>query len=130
MSITVSEVLNKRDLKTFVKLPFAMYKNDPIWVPQLINDDMEIFNKEKNPAFENADARLFIAWQNDRAVGRIAAIHSRVANKKYNTRNLRFGWFDAPDDPEVAAALFAAVEGWARELGMETVNGRTQISKI
>jgi hypothetical protein len=123
MSITVKEVLNKRDLKTFVKIPFPIYKGNPYWVPQPIRDDMEIFNRDKNPAFDNADARLFIALKDGKPVGRIAAILSRVANKKYSTKNLRFGWFDAPDDPEVAASLFAAVEGWARELGLETVTG-------
>lgn len=123
MSVTVKEVLDKKDLKKFVKLPFAMYKDSPMWVPQLIRDDMEIFNKEKNPAFDNADARLFLACRDGRPVGRVAAILSRVANEKYKTKNLRFGWFDTPDDSEVAAALFGAVEGWARELGMETVTG-------
>jgi len=123
MSITVKEVLNKKDLKTFVKLPFAMYKNDPMWVPQLIRDDMEVFNRAKNPAFDNADARQFLAYRDGKAVGRIAAILSRVANQKYNTKNLRFGWFDAPNDPEVAAALFKTVEDWAKELGMETLTG-------
>jgi hypothetical protein len=123
MSITVKEVLNKNDLKTFVKIPFALYKGNPFWVPQLINDDMEIFNRAKNPAFENADARLFLAYRDGKAVGRIAAILSRVANQKYKTRNLRFGWFDLPDDPETAAALFKVVEDWAKELGMETLTG-------
>ena len=117
MPVTIKEVLDKKALKTFVKLPFALYKNDPLWVPQLIHDDMEIFNKDKNPAFENADSRLFLAYRDGKPVGRIAAIDSRVANQKYATKNLRFGWFDAIDDPEVAAALFGAVEGWAKELG-------------
>jgi hypothetical protein len=123
MPVIVKEVLDKKDLKTFVMLPFAMYKNDPMWVPQLIQDDMEIFDKQKNPAFENADSRLFLAYKDGKPAGRVAAIDNRAANKKYNTRNLRFGWFDSVDDPEVAAALFRAVEGWARELGMETVTG-------
>jgi len=123
MSITVKEVLNKKDLKTFVKLPFAMYKNDPMWVPQLIRDDMEVFDRSKNPAFDSAEARQFLALKDGRPVGRIAAINSRVANQKYNTKNLRFGWFDAPNDPEVAAALFKTVEDWAKELGMETLTG-------
>jgi ribosomal protein S18 acetylase RimI-like enzyme len=123
MPVTVKEVLDKKELKKFVMLPFAMYKDNPLWIPQLIHDDMEIFDKEKNPAYENADSRLFLAYKDDKPAGRIAAIHSRVANKKYKTKNLRFGWFDAPDDPDVAAALFQAVEGWARELGLETVTG-------
>ncbi len=123
MSIVVKEVLKKRDLRTFVKLPFSIYKKDPLWVPQLIRDDMEVLDREKNPAFENADARLFLAYREGRPVGRIAAIHSRVANQKYKTRNLRFGWFDSPNDPEVAAALFKKIEDWAEKLGMETITG-------
>ena len=123
MPVTVKEVLNKKDLKAFVMLPFAMYKNDPMWVPQLIHDDMEIFDKEKNPAYENADSRLFLAYKDGKPAGRIAAIENRAANKKYHTKNLRFGWFDSADDPEVASALFKSVEGWAKELGMETITG-------
>jgi hypothetical protein len=123
MSVTVKEVLNKKDLKTFVKLPFTLYKNDPMWVPQLIRDDMEIFDKTKNPAFEYSDSRLFLATKDGKPVGRIAAINNRAANEKYGTKNLRFGWFDSINDPEVAAALFKAVEDWAGELGMDTLTG-------
>jgi hypothetical protein len=123
MSVEIKEVLDKKALKTFVKLPFPMYRKDPMWIPQLIRDDMEIFSREKNPAYENADARLFLAYKGGKPVGRVAAIHSRIANQKYGTKNLRFGWFDAPDDAEVAAALFQAVEDWARELGLETLTG-------
>jgi hypothetical protein len=123
MSVVIKEVLSKADLKKFVKLPFALYKNDPMWIPQLIHDEMEVFNKAKNPAYENADSRLFLACKDGKVAGRIAAIDNRAANKKYNTKNLRFGWFDCVDDPEVAASLFTAVEGWARELGHETVTG-------
>jgi hypothetical protein len=123
MPITVKEVKAKADLKRFVKLPFELYKDDPMWIPQLISDEMEIFDKEKNPAFENADSRLFLAYKDDKPVGRVAAINNRAANDKYKTKNLRFGWFDSVNDPEVAAALFQAVEGWAKELGHETLTG-------
>jgi uncharacterized protein YjgD (DUF1641 family) len=123
MIIEIKEVLDKKALKAFVKLPFALYKDDPMWIPQLVHDDMEIFDREKNPAFENADARLFMAYKDGKPVGRIAAIDNRAANQKYGTKNLRFGWFDAINDPEVAAALFQAAEGWAKELGHETLTG-------
>jgi hypothetical protein len=110
-------------MKKFVMLPFTLYNDSPLWVPQLIRDEMEIFDKDKNPAFEKADARQFLAFKDGRVAGRVAAIHSRIANEKYHTRNLRWGWFDTIDDPEVAAALFKAVEEWARELGLETLTG-------
>lgn len=123
MSVDIRIVENKRDLKTFVKLPFTIYKNDPYWVPPLISDDMATFNPDKNPAFELADAKLFVAYKDNRPVGRVAAILNHAANKKYDTRNMRFGWFESIDDYEVTAALLDAVEDWARETGMQTLTG-------
>ncbi|MCX6584454.1 MAG: hypothetical protein NT166_30150 [Candidatus Aminicenantes bacterium] len=123
MSIEIRTVETKKDLKTFVKVPFDIYKGNDCWVPQLIREEMEIFDRKKNPAFDSADCRLFIAYKDGKPVGRIAAILSYAANEKYNAKNLRFGWFDATDDYEVARALFDTAEAWGRELGMETFTG-------
>ncbi|MDQ1354052.1 MAG: N-acetyltransferase protein [Acidobacteriota bacterium] len=123
MSIEIRTVETKKDLKTFVKVPFDIYKGNDCWVPQLIREEMEIFNKKKNPAYDSADSRLFLAYKDGRPVGRIAAILSYAANEKYNIKNLRFGWFDTIDDYEVARALLASMEAWGRELGMETLTG-------
>ncbi|MCU0289099.1 MAG: N-acetyltransferase [Acidobacteria bacterium] len=123
MSIEIRAVETKKDLKKFVKVPFDFYKGNDCWVPPLIMDEMEIFNKKKNPAYETADSRLFIAYRDNKPVGRIAAILSYAANEKYNVKNLRFGWFDTIEDFEVARALFDKVEDWGRELGLETLTG-------
>ena len=123
MDIIIKEVRNQKERKAFVKVPFEILRGSPNWVPPLIHDEMETFDREKNPAYENADSRLFIAFRNNRPVGRIAAIHSRAANLKYGTRNLRFGWLDAIEEEPVFRALLGAVEAWAAELGMETVTG-------
>jgi hypothetical protein len=84
---------------------------------------MELLTPGKNPAFENAEAQTFLALRDGRIVGRIAAILSHAANRKYGTKNLRFSWFDTIDDLEVARALFAAVEDWGKQRGMETLTG-------
>lgn len=123
MSITIKTVETKKDLKTFVKFPFKIFKGNKYWVPPLILDEMEIFNRKKNPAYESADSRLFLAYRDGEVVGRIAAINSIIANEKYKTKNLRFGWFDTIDDQDVADSLFKAVEGWGKELGLETLTG-------
>ena len=123
MSVEIRVVETKQDLKTFVKVPFDLYKGDPYWVPPLIRDEMEIFNPKKNPAYEHAETRLFLAQKAGKTVGRTAAILSHAANEKYNTKNLRFGWFDTINDYEVARALLEAVEKWGKELGMETLTG-------
>lgn len=123
MAVEIKEVKSNSDLKHFVKFPLDLYKGHPLYVPQLISEDMEIFDRQKNPAFEYSDSRLFLAYKEGKLVGRVAAINNRAANEKYKTKNLRFGWFDFVDDAEVAGALMAQVEKWARELGMETLTG-------
>ncbi|HET6485190.1 MAG TPA: hypothetical protein VFH83_02150 [Spirochaetia bacterium] len=123
MSVEVSTVGSRRELKAFVTFPMRLYSGNPYWVPPLIRDEMETFTREKNPAFDEAEARLFLARRDGAVVGRVAAILSHAANRKYNTRNLRFGWFDTIEDFEVARALLAAVEAWGKELGMQTITG-------
>ena len=72
--ITIVEALTKSQLKEFVVFPFALYKNHPYWVPPLINDEMDTFDKTKNPVFSSADAHFYLAYKDNNIVGRIAAI--------------------------------------------------------
>jgi GNAT superfamily N-acetyltransferase len=123
MSVEIRLVETKRELKTFIRVPFEIYKGDPYWVPPLMMDDLDTFSPRKNPAYEHAEARLFLAYKDGKAVGRIIGILSHAANDKYNTKNLRFGWFETINDYEVARALLLAVENWGKELGMETMTG-------
>jgi ribosomal protein S18 acetylase RimI-like enzyme len=123
MSVEIRTVETKKELKTFVKLPFGIYKGNDYWVPQLIREEMEVFNPKKNPAYDTAETRLFLAYKDGKPVGRIAGVLSHAANNKYDTKNLRFGWFETIEDYEVTKALFDAVENWAKELGMETLTG-------
>ncbi len=123
MAVQIRVVQSKKDLKTFVKFPFSLYCGNQNWVPPLIREEMELFDEKKNPAYADAEARLFLAEKEGRPVGRVAAILSHAANRKYGTRNLRFGWFESIEDDEVASALFGAVRNWGREKGLETMTG-------
>jgi hypothetical protein len=123
MAIDISVVTDRRDLKRFVTFPIGLLGGNSNYVPPLVSDDLSTLSPRKNPAFEKSEARLFLARRDGRLVGRIAAIHNIPANQKYGAKNLRFGWFDTVDDPEVSAALFAAAETWGRQLGMETLTG-------
>ncbi|MCP5108595.1 MAG: hypothetical protein GY950_34740, partial [bacterium] len=123
MSIEIRKVETKKALKTFVKVPFTIYKGNDCWVPPLISEEMETFDPRKNPAYEGAESRLFVAYKDGEPVGRAAAILSHAANDKFGTKNLRFSWFDTVEDYEVSRALFDAVESWGKELGMETLTG-------
>lgn len=121
--LTVSPVAGRRQLQAFVRFPHRLYRGNPHWVPPLDADERDTLRPDRNPAFAHCQARLWLAWRDGRVVGRIAAIRNRLHEEKWGQRYLRFGWVDFVDDPEVSAALFAAVEGWARECGATAVHG-------
>lgn len=123
MSLEIKAVESKRGLKTFVKLPHKIFKGCTQWVPPLKREEVDTFNPSKNPAYEDAEAKLFLAFNNGEPVGRIAGIISHAANKKFRTRNARFGWFDPIEDYHVAESLFSAVKAWAEQRGMESLTG-------
>lgn len=121
--VEVREVVSKADLKRFVLFPNQMYRDVPQYIPPFVSDELEDWDRKKNPAFSYCDAKCFLAWRDEQIVGRIAAILSRKANEKWHTKRLRFTLVDFIDDFEVSSALFAAVEDWARQLGCNEVHG-------
>ena len=113
--ITIQEMTTKKELKTFVKFPFKLYKDNKYWVPPIINDEIESFDKNINPVFKHAEARFFIALKNNEIVGRVAAIINYTEVNQQNLKKMRFGWFDFIDDIEVSKMLLAKVE----EIGLQ-----------
>jgi len=123
MTLTIEEVTTYRQLDLFIKFPFSLYKGNPYWVPPLLMDEKNTLDWKKNPAFEVAQARYWLAYKDGKVVGRIAGIYINKSNEKWGQKNVRFGWVDFIDDREVSKALFKQVEDWALELGMEAVHG-------
>ena len=121
--VSIVEVTTRRQLRRFVDFPNQLYKDVPQFVPATYGDDLEDWDKKKNPAFSYCEARCWLALRGEEIVGRIGAILSRKANEKWGTNRLRFTQVDFIDDAEVSSALFETVENWARELGCSAVHG-------
>ncbi len=128
--ITVKEISTKKELKKFVKFPFKLYKNNKYWVPPIIKDEVESFDKTKNPVFQHADARFFLAFKNDKIVGRIVAIINWVEIKEQKIKKMRFGWFDFIDDIEVSTILLDKVIEIGKENELEFVEGPVGFSNL
>ena len=128
--ITVKEISTKTELKTFVKFPFDLYKNNDCWVPPLINDELATFDKDKNPAFDTADARFFLAYQNNKVVGRVAAIINHTEINQQQLKKMRFGWFDFIDDLDVSRALLKEVETIGVANNLEYMEGPVGFSNL
>jgi GNAT superfamily N-acetyltransferase len=128
--VTLKEAISKSELKKFVKFPFSLYKNSPFWVPPIINDELESFDREKNPAFKNADAWFFLAFKNDQLVGRVVAIINWLEVRDQKIRKIRFGWFDFVDDPEVSEALLNKVSEIAKQYELDYMEGPVGFSNL
>ncbi|MBC7606645.1 MAG: GTP cyclohydrolase [Burkholderiales bacterium] len=128
--ILIQEVTTKKLLKDYVTFPFSLYENHPYWVPPLINDEMEGFDKTKNPAFETAEAYLYLAYIDNKIVGRIAAIINWNEVRDQHKRKVRFGWWDVIDDIAVTKALLEKVYELGRKNNLEYVEGPIGFSNL
>ena len=122
--IIIKEVTNKKELKAFVHFPNVLYRGNPYYVPQIESMDRDTLTPGKNHAFEVCEGKCWLAYdQKGEIVGRVAGIINHKYNEKTGEKICRFGWIDFIDDPNVVKALMDTVEGYAREKGMDTMNG-------
>lgn len=117
------QVETLHDVKVWLHLDRAIYRDAPMWVCPLDDDIEKIFAPECNHLFEGGEAVRWIAFdENDKAVGRIAAFYNREQAKI--TQNMGCcGFFEAIDEQEVANLLFDAAREWLSERGLEGMDG-------
>jgi hypothetical protein len=123
MTITLETVRTKKQKKDFVHLPFEIYRNNPYWVPPLKLDEMKAFDPDSNPALRFCEAEYWVAYRNQRPVGRIVAIINHKYNEKVGKKLGRFSKLEFVDDKEVFETLMKKALGWLKEKGMDTVHG-------
>ena len=128
--ITIIEANTKKLISDYVKFPFALYKNHPYWVPPLIQEEIESFDKTKNPAFESAEAYFYLAYKNNTIVGRIAAIINWDEVNNQEKKKVRFGWWDVIDDVDVTKVLLEKVYELGRKNNLEYVEGPMGFSNL
>jgi GNAT superfamily N-acetyltransferase len=128
--ITIKEAITKKEMTAFVKFPFTLYKDNKYWVPPIIADELESFDKTKNPVFKNAEAYFYLAYKNNEIVGRISAIINWGEVNDQHKKKVRFGWFDVIDDIEVTKALLEKVYELGLKNNLEHVEGPMGFSNL
>lgn len=124
MAVTIKQVTDRKELRRFAKFPNDLYRGNKFFVPQIVSMDMDTFDPKKNRAFEVCEGEYWLALdETGKVVGRIAGIINHKYNDKVGQKICRFGWIDFIDSQEVASALLAKVEEYARNKGMDFVEG-------
>jgi GNAT superfamily N-acetyltransferase len=121
--VEVNALGEKADWRAFIELPYALYRNDPYWVPPLRIQVKELIDRKKHPFYANADAEFFLARRNGEVVGRIAAIFDRAHNRFHDESAGFFGFFECVDDASVAEALLARAREWVDRRGAKFLRG-------
>src|SRR5882724_802320 len=121
--IEISRVASPAERDRFIKFPWRIYENDPVWVPPLLLERKQFLDRKKHPFYEHGDAALFLARAGGEVVGRIMACHDPKYNALHQSNVGFFGMFESIDDQQVASALLDAAADWLRQLGRDQIMG-------
>ncbi len=123
MGVSVRRVASARDMRQFVRLPFRLYADDPLFVPPLLSERKRFFSRA-NPLFEFTEVEYFLACdEGGRLLGRVSAHVNRRHNDYWHERTGFFGFLESVPDLEVARALLSAAEDGLRQKGMTLIRG-------
>jgi GNAT superfamily N-acetyltransferase len=119
----VTFVSSDSEKKEFLHFPYTHYKDDTYWVAPLMIEQKKLLNKEKNPFYKNAEAAFFLAEEDGKPAGRIAAIIDHRYNKHHGTKTGFFGFYESNHSQGVTNLLFRVAEDWLRDRGMSDLLG-------
>ncbi len=123
METIVKPVQTRRERKAFLELPWQLYKDDPIWVPPLRQNQKALVGYARHPFHEVAQMQTFLAYADGQPCGRIAAIVNPAFTQYHNEELGFWGFFESIDNQEVATKLFDAARAWLAERGIQRMRG-------
>ncbi len=121
--LKIVEVKNNRDLRKFVKFVNDLYKGNEFFVPDLIVDEVNTLRKDKNPAYDFSEAVFYLAYKDNKIVGRIGVMVNHRSNQKWEQSYARFTHFDFIDNYEVSSTLMETAIAWAKKNGYIAIHG-------
>jgi len=121
--VSVEPVKTKADQKAFIQFAWDHYKGDPYWVPPLRGEIKGLLNYRHHPFYDKSEIQTFLAYRDNKIVGRIAAIIDGFHNEHHKEERGMFGFFETIDDEEVAKALFDAVKQWFASRNIDQLRG-------
>ena len=124
----ITEVKTKKDLREFIKLPFALYGADPMYSPLPVTEQKKHFNPDKNPFYKDAQVKLFLLEKDGKISGRIASVIDRRHLAYHGDGAGFFGFYESVNDVAVARALLDRVEAELKGAGLRTMRGPMSFS--
>ena len=80
----IRPVETRKDLRSFIDLPYSLYSHSPHWIPPVRLNVAHMLSPKKNPFFRHGEIKLFIAKRGAEFVGRIAAVRNGMHLRRYD----------------------------------------------
>jgi len=122
-TVVVQEVSGKKDRHDFITLPWRLYRDDPNWVPPLLQDMHNTLDPRKNALLRLGPYRFILARRNGVPVGRLGVGMDLRLNQSKGENLSYITLFESVNDYAVAESLLAAGEKWLRSQGAAVVTG-------
>ena len=126
-TLRIEYVEGKQAKNEFIRVPWPLYRDDPMWVPPLLLE-RRMHLSPSNPYFEHAKYMSWVAYRNTKPVGRISAQIDQLHLDRYQNATGFFGMLEAEDDPAAFQLLMKTAESWLRDQGMKHISGPFNLS--
>jgi GNAT superfamily N-acetyltransferase len=113
----IVSVNSKKELAAFIDFPHDLYKDDPNYVPELFIAQRDLLTK--HPFHKHNSLQPFLAYEDGKIIGRIAAIMNNAHNEFNKVNDGFWGFFDCINDQETADMLFHAADMWLKGKGAD-----------
>jgi predicted GNAT family acetyltransferase len=128
MSITIKEVISNADVKKFIDFAHELYEGDEHYVPELYVAQKEMFDKKKYPFYDYGTVQSFLAYKNNKIVGRISAITNKRYNDYHGSNIGFFGFLEFIEDKQVLTSLLEAASNALKSHNYEYLMGPTNFN--
>ena len=129
MDLSVKKVKTSTDKNQFIRFPWKVYDESPLWVPPLISERKKFLDPAVNPFFKDSNVELLLAISNNQTVmGRVALIENHVYNEMMPKQAGFFGMFEVVNDKQASNLLLSEAEQWCRKKNFSKLIGPVSFS--
>lgn len=122
-SLHIEPAVTRSELERFFRFAREIYRDDPSWVPPILEERLAKVDPERNPFWREADRSLWTAVRGGEVVGTVMAVHDRARVACLGRAEGTFGFFECRDDQEAASALLESASAWLGPRGLRSVAG-------
>jgi hypothetical protein len=116
----LKKVTSPADIKVFHSIASKVYAGDKAYIQPITADIEEIFDRNKNEAYNGGNAIRWVLIENGEVLGRVAAFYQ---TKNNGEKMGGMGFFECVNRKDVAFALFDRAAEWLKGESLGYMDG-------